>query len=67
MRHVLLLAICALALAACAGPRSNLSWYEARCIDQYAMRPGSAEFEACVSRERGFIEETQARGDRARP
>jgi hypothetical protein len=52
---------------ACAGPRSGSTWYEARCIDQYNMRPGTAEFAACASRERQFVEETQARGDRFRP
>jgi hypothetical protein len=62
----LLLAALVLSVA-CAGPRSGATWYEARCIDQYGMRPGTAEFAACVARERAFVEETQARSDRPRP
>jgi hypothetical protein len=59
-----MLAAVMLATIGCAGPRPGLTWYEARCIDQYAMQRGTAEFDACVSRERRFVEETQARSDR---
>jgi len=59
-----MLAVVMLATIGCTGPRSGLTWYEARCIDQYAMQRGTAEFDACVSRERRFVEETQARTDR---
>jgi len=53
--------------AGCSGPRSGVTWYEARCIDQCAMQRGSAEFAACVSREQRVVEETQRRGDRLDP
>lgn len=62
-----MLAVVMLAAIGCAGPRSGQTWYEARCVEQYAMQPGTAEFTACVSRERQFVEETQARADRSRP
>jgi hypothetical protein len=54
-------------IAGCAGPRGGVTWYEARCIDQYGMQPGTAEFGACVSRERRVVEETQRRGDQIDP
>ena len=67
MPRLTLIALTAFVSIGCTGPRSGATWYEARCIDQYGMRPGTAEFTACVSRERAFVEETQARADRSRP
>ena len=49
---------------ACAGPRAGVTWYEARCMDQYGMQRGTVEFSACVAREQRAVEETQARSDR---
>jgi hypothetical protein len=49
---------------ACTGPRAGVTWYEARCMDQYGMQRGTVEFAACVSREQRAVEETQARSDR---
>ena len=54
-------------VAGCAGPRSGVTWYEARCIDQYGMQRGTGEFAACVSREQRSVEETQRRSDRLDP
>ena len=52
---------------ACAGPRAGVTWYEARCIEQYGMQRGTNEFTACVSREQRAVEETRARSDRPDP
>jgi hypothetical protein len=54
-------------IAGCAGPRSGVTWYEARCIDQYGMQRGTGEFAACVSREQRIVEETQRRSDQLDP
>ena len=67
MQRVLLVATTAFIAFGCTEPRSGASWYETRCIDQYGMRPGTTEFNACISRERAYVEETQARGERIRP
>ena len=53
-----------LALAQCA--ETSTTWYEARCIDQYGMKRGTAEFEACIAWDRRQVEETQAQADRQR-
>lgn len=67
MPRFTIIAMAAFISTGCTGPRSGVTWFEARCVDQYGMKPGTAEFTACVSRERAFVEETQARVERSRP
>jgi hypothetical protein len=67
MIKIALLGATLILTVACAGPRAGVTWYEARCIDQYGMQRGTAEFSACVSREQRAVEETRARTDRVDP
>lgn len=66
IRVALLGATLALTVA-CAGPRAGVTWYEARCIDQYGMQRGTTEFAACVAREERAVEDTRARTERPDP
>ena len=51
-----------LSLAAGCADRAN-TWYEQRCLG-YGMTRGTPAFEACVARDRQWIEQERARGSR---
>ena len=46
----------ALALGACTDAR-GFNAYEATCADQYGLKAGTSEFQACAARERQLLEQ----------
>ena len=67
MFRSMLLTVAVLSTTACEGPAPGVTWYEARCMDQYGLPRGTPEFAACIERDRRWTEQTQRDVESLRP